>query len=106
MQVETTRGIGYLRREESSDGGQASAFRALFVLSSSKGVSPGVLRKQLGLSRDDFGALIDRLQRLYLVDSLSELRGESVVEYYSITDEGRSALQSILERMCELPEAE
>jgi len=104
MQIATTSGIGNLKRDGADAREQASSFRALFVLSGSKGVSPGVLRKQLGLSDDDFGGLLDRLQRAYLVDSVSELRGESVVEYYHLTEDGKSTLQQMLERMCELPE--
>jgi len=107
LQTTTTNGIGYLRHDDGSDARQrASSFRALFVLSGSRGVSPGVLRKQLGLSDDDFNALIESLQRTYLVDSVSELRGESVVEYFCLTDEGKSTLQQMMERMCELPELE
>jgi len=69
-------------------------------------VSPGVLRKHVGLSDDDFNALLESLQRTYLVDSISELRGESIVEYFCLTDEGKSTLQQMMERMCELPELE
>ena len=64
------------------------------------------MRKQLGLSDDDFNALLESLQRTYLVDSVSELRGESIVEYFCLTDEGKSTLQQMMERMCELPELE
>jgi DNA-binding MarR family transcriptional regulator len=96
----------YLRQIAPDTKQQISSFRALFFLARWKGVSPGVLRQQLGLSDGDFGALLDRLQRMYLVDSVSELRGDSVVEYYSLTEEGRNALQQTLERMCELPETE
>lgn len=103
MQLAMTSGIGYLAQEDDARR-LASSFRALFVLSGSKGVSPGVLRKQLGLSDDDFSSLLDRLQRMYLVDAVSELRGESVVEYFRLTDEGTSTLQQMMERMCELPE--
>ena len=69
-------------------------------------MSPGVLRKHVGLSDDDFNALLESLQRTYLVDSISELRGESIVEYFCLTDEGKSTLQQMMERMCELPELE
>ncbi len=103
MQLAMTSGIGYLAQKDDARR-LASSFRALFVLSGSKGVSPGTLRKQLGLSDDDFISLLDRLQRMYLVDAVSELRGESVVEYFRLTDEGTSALQQMMERMCELPE--
>jgi DNA-binding transcriptional ArsR family regulator len=106
MQIATTSGIGYLKHEDTDARQHASSFRALFLLSGSKGVSPGVLRNQLGLSEDDFGALLDRLQRTYLVDVVSELRGESVVEYFRLTDEEKATLQQMMERMCELPELE
>ena len=106
MQLATTSGIGYLKRDDADAKQQASSFRALFVLSGSKGVSPGVLRKQLGLSDDDFNVLVEVLQRTYLVDSVSELRGESIVEYFCLTDEGKATLQQMMERMCELPELE
>jgi len=107
MQTTTTRSIGYQPYDDVSDARQrASSFKALFVLSGSKGVSPGVLRKQLGLPEDDFSALLENLQRTYLVDSVSELRGESIVEYFCLTDEGTSVLQRMMERMCELPELE
>lgn len=107
MQTTTTRNIGYPTHDDGSDTRQrASSFRALFVLSGSKGVSPGVLRKQLGLSDDDFNALLESLQKTYLVDSVSELRGDSIVEYLCLTDEGTSTLQQMMERMCELPELE
>ena len=106
MQITKTEGIGYLRRESADSGRPATSFRALFVLSGSKGVSPTVLRRQLGLSDEDFRALIGRLQTMYLVESVSELRGDSIVEYLRLTDDGLSALQQILEGMCELPETE
>jgi DNA-binding MarR family transcriptional regulator len=104
MQVATTNGIGYLRHDDAVSRQLTSTFRALFVLSGAKGVSPGVLRKQLGLSDDDFNALLESLHRTYLVDSISELRGDAIVEYYSLTEEGKSTLQQMMERMCELPE--
>ena len=106
MQAATTRSISYLKRENADARQDAYTFRALFVLSGSRGISPGVLRKQLGLSDNEFDALLERLHRLYLVDSVSELRGESIVEYYSLTDDGKSTLQQMMERMCELPELE
>ena len=106
MQVTTTSGIGYLKHDDADARQLASSFRALFVLSGSKGVSPPVLKKQLGLSNDDFNALLESLQRTYLVDSVSELRGESIVEYFCLTDEGKAELQHMMERMCELPELE
>jgi DNA-binding MarR family transcriptional regulator len=106
MQIERAGALGYFRQIVPDTKQQISSFRALFLLSRWKGVSPGVLRQQLGLSDGDFGALLDKLQRMYLVDSVSELRGESIMEYYILTEEGRTTLQQMLERMCELPEAE
>lgn len=106
MQIEKLGSFGYIRQFAPDTKQQISSFRALFLLSRWKGMSPSMLRQQLGLSDGDFGALLDRLQRMYLVDSVSELRGKSVVEYYSLTDEGSTALQQMLEKMCELPEAE
>jgi DNA-binding MarR family transcriptional regulator len=106
LQIEKAGGFGYFRQVAPDRKEEISSFRALFLLSRWNGVSPGVLRQQLGLSDDDFDALLDRLQRMYLVDSVSELRGESIMEYYTLTDEGKTALQQMLERMCELPEVE
>jgi len=106
MQTVTTGAIGYFRQYAADPKQLFSSFRALFVLSGSKGVSAEVLRRELGLSQDDFSALLDRLQRSYLVDAISELSGESVDEYYRLTEEGTSALQGMLEAMCELPELE
>jgi len=99
-------GIGHFRHDSADPEQLFSTFRALFVLSGSKGVSAEVLRRELGLSHNDFHSLLDRLQRSYLVDAVSELSGESVIEYYRLTEEGTSTLQGMLERMCELPELE
>jgi DNA-binding MarR family transcriptional regulator len=106
MQTEKAGAFGYFRQGAPDTKEQKSSFRALFLLSRWNGVSPGVLRQHLGLSGGDFDVLMDQLQRMYLVDSVSELRGESIAEYFSLTDEGKTALQHMLERMCELPEAE
>jgi hypothetical protein len=56
------------------------------------------------MSDDDARALIDDLQRRYLVDVVSQLEGSSIVETLRLTEQGTSTLQNMLERMCELPE--
>ena len=106
MQVATTRGVGYLPHEGADAREPGLSFTALFVVAGSKTVDVGTVRNRLKLSEGEFRGLLDRLQREYLVDVVSQLQGGSVVEHLRLTEEGASVLQLMLERMCELPELE
>ena len=106
MQVAATRGAGHIRHDVPDYLESGPHFSALFVLAGSRGVDPEALRKRLGLSESDFHALLHRLQMGYLIDVVSERRGGEIVERLHLTEEGASALQRTLERMCELPELE
>jgi hypothetical protein len=106
MQTTTTWGTGRLGRVGADALESNHGFAALFVLAGSKGVESEVLRRRLKLTESDFRYLTDDLQRGYLVDVVSHLQGGSVVETLSLTDEGASTLQKMMERMCELPEIE
>lgn len=106
MQVAATRGVGYLSHDGSDAREPDLCFSALFVVAGSKAVEAGTVRNRLRLSEGDFRGLLDQLQRRYLVDVVSQLQDGSVVEHLRLTEEGASALQLMLERMCELPELE
>lgn len=106
MQIATTRGVGYISHDGSDARELGLRFSALFIVAGSKTVDAEALRNRLRLSEGDFRGLLDQLQRRYLVDVVSQLQGGSVVEHLRLTDEGASALQLMLERMCELPELE
>lgn len=104
MQIAAPGRVEYFRHEDAASPPFAQRFRTLLFLSGWKGVGSEAIRKKLGLSEDDFRVLVDHLQRSYLVDVVSELRGGFVVEYLRLTEEGTSELQRMLESMCEIPE--
>ena len=76
----------------------------LALASSRDGIDSARVRKKLGIPAPLYGDLLGGLQRRYLVDVVSQLRGNEVHETLRLTEDGRSLLTSALERMCELPE--
>ena len=62
------------------------------------------LRGRIRLTPFAFGNLLGWLQREDLVDVVSTLHGDEVLEQVQLTEKGESALVSILEQTCELPE--
>ncbi|MDV3244897.1 MAG: hypothetical protein LYZ66_06995 [Nitrososphaerales archaeon] len=95
-------GKSYLSRQPNPN--SDSNFAPLFIIAGSKRVDLGSLKERLGLSEDGARMLIEELQKGYLVDVFSQLEGDAVVETLRLTDLGTSALQAMMERMCELPE--
>jgi DNA-binding MarR family transcriptional regulator len=62
------------------------------------------LRERTRLTPSAFGDLLGWLQREYLVDVVTHLEGDRVVEKVELTEKGEAALVSMLEKTCELPE--
>lgn len=104
--MQTTKTIDPVR--EPFDGSRINVpergFRVMLALVSSDGTEAQELRKRLGISDSEYRKLLDGLQQQYLVDVVSQLKGERVRETLSLTESGRSVLTGMMERMCELPE--
>jgi hypothetical protein len=76
----------------------------LLALVGTKQMNVEALRGRIRLTPFAFGSLLSWLQREYLVDVVSTLHGEQIVEHVQLTEKGESVLVSMLEQTCELPE--
>jgi hypothetical protein len=76
----------------------------LLALVSSGGAETEALKRKLNLGDREYHALLNALQRLYLVDVVSGLNGEAIQETLRLTDYGESVLTRTMETTCELPE--
>ena len=62
------------------------------------------LREKSKLTPAAFASLLSWLQREYLIDVVSSLKGDLKEELVELTEKGEAVLVSMLERACELPE--
>lgn len=76
----------------------------MLALVSSDGTEAQELKRRLGITDDEYKPLMDELQQQYLVDVVSQLKGDRVSESLRLTESGHSVLTGIMERMCELPD--
>ena len=76
----------------------------LLALVGTRRMDVEALRERTKLSPQAFESLLGWLQREYLVDVVASLEGNQVKESVVLTEKGESALVSILESTCELPE--
>lgn len=76
----------------------------LLALVGAKRMGVEALRQRTKLSAYAFVKLLSWLQQGYMVDVITSLDGDRVLETVALTDRGESALVSLLERTCELPE--
>ena len=76
----------------------------LLALVGTKRMDVEALRGKTKLTPCAFEDLLGWLQREYLVDIIASLEGDQVKENVVLTEKGESALVSMLERTCELPE--
>ena len=76
----------------------------LLALVGAKKMGVEALRAKTKLTPTAFGNLLGWLQREYLVDVVSTLKGEQIEEKVELTEQGEALLVRILERTCELPE--
>jgi DNA-binding MarR family transcriptional regulator len=76
----------------------------LLALVGTKRMDVEALRERTKLTPTAFENLLAWLQREYLVDVVTSLVGKKVKEIVALTDKGESALVSMLESTCELPE--
>jgi len=77
---------------------------ALLALVGTKRMDVESLRERTRLTQFAFGNLLRWLQREYLVDLVSNLKGSDVEEKVELTEKGEAFLVSMLEETCELPE--
>lgn len=80
------------------------SFAALLALVGTRKMDVETLRKRIGLAPFAFGGLLSWLQREYLVNVVPSPEGDELAEKVELTEKGESALISLLETMCELPE--
>jgi len=76
----------------------------LLALVGSKRMDVRVLQERTKLAPFTFENLLGWLQRKYLVEVVSSLKGDEVVENVQLTDRGETVLVRMLERTFELPE--
>lgn len=76
----------------------------MLALVSSDGTEAQELKRKLGISDAEYRSLLNGLQQQYLVDVVSQLKGDKVSETLRLTESGRSVLTGMMEKMCELPE--
>lgn len=79
------------------------SFDVLFALAR-KSLAGAELRASFGMGLPEWTQLIEKLQRGYLVDFVSQADGEKVMQTLRLTEQGELVLLRTLERMCELPE--
>ena len=77
---------------------------ALLALVGTKRMDVQALRGRTKLTPSAFGNLLGWMQREYLVDVISNLKGDEVEEKVRLTEKGEAVLVSLLEKTCELPE--
>jgi DNA-binding MarR family transcriptional regulator len=77
---------------------------ALLALVGTRRMDVEDLRGRTRLTPSAFGNLLGWLQREYLVDVVTHLEGDRVVEKVELTERGEAALVNTLEKTCELPE--
>ncbi len=76
----------------------------LLALVGSRRMGIEELRRKTRLDRPGFEKLLGLLQREYLVDVVSALKGGRVEEEALLTERGEAILVRLLEVTCELPE--
>jgi len=99
-----TQTIGPIRNWGSGTYLTSKGLAALLALAGSGRRNAAELRAKTGLTAAGFDSLLTWLQREYLVDLVSTLQEDSLVETVELTERGEQVLVSLLEQMCELPE--
>jgi hypothetical protein len=77
---------------------------ALLSLAGAKQLKVSDLQARMKLTSEGCDELLAWLQREYLVDVVSTLKGAEVAETVELTDRGERVLITLLEQTCELPE--
>ncbi len=78
--------------------------KVLLALLSSDTLETEALRSKLSLDESEYNSILGSLQKQYMVDAISQLKGDEVREGLRLTEHGESVLTDIMERTCELPE--